>query len=576
MNDEATSPGPGPVAGGVPPAIDVTLDAAGTALVVLDLDGTPQIANRRALHLLGADAPDEIRRGAPAQEILRSFLDHAPRDIASGSVTGTWHGDVDVTSVTGTPLVYGTTITVHHGTPADQDGFIGITAHDVTFLREEERRLRHRAGHDALTGLANRYQILTTLERMIARQRERVGHVAAIFVDLDQLKYVNDALGHQVGDRLLAGAAQRLANAVRPDDHVARIGGDEFLVVCADIPDDAAALGLAEQIRRALTGRLHLRHLDVPFSVSIGVALSRSEQAEMTDAAIAASLVSDADSAMYHAKTSGRGRCAVFTAAMRTATRERTALGVALSKAIDDRLLSFTYQPVFSALDRRIVGAEALVRWNTRHGVLHPSEFVPIAEESGTMGKLGQLVIEEVLLQARVWRERGVVDDRFAVHVNVSPLHLASSSFVNLVVGLLRRHGLSPHQLVLEMNEPALLGRNGDFDRSVRSLRRLGIKLAIDHFGTGTGSLSMLTDVGADILKLNASYGVSETADQADSRLLHAIVALAHALDMRVIAEQVSQADQLHRVRAAGCDLVQGDLLGVAAAPDEMATVSTY
>jgi len=450
--------------------------------------------------------------------------------------------------------------------PADSrrvDGFIGIVAHDVTAAREEAAGLRHRATHDSLTGLANRRQILTKLANAIADQRRRPGHVAAIFVDVDRLKYVNDALGHDIGDRLLVSTSRRLVEATRPSDQVARIGGDEFLVVCTDVADALAALDIAERVRRALSGRLRVNQLDLAFSVSIGVALSDADLCDLGDDEAAAALISNADTAMYEAKKSGRARVVMFTSQMRSAARERTELAAALAHAVSERRIELEFQPVFSALDSSIVGAEALVRWNhPTRGRIDPAMFVSIAEESGAIGRLGELVLGQAMAETQRWIEQGLVGRAFAVHVNVSHVQLASASFVNLVLDLLRRYRLSPAQLVLEAREAALLSRNVEVERSVRALRRLGIRVAIDNFGTGANALSILTDVGADVLKLDGSLALPSGSSDSDARLVRAIVLLAHALDMQVIAERVSGPEQLRRLRASGCDLLQGNLLG--------------
>ena len=240
--------------------------------------------------------------------------------------------------------------------------------------------------------------MFSILREAIRGQRGKVGHVAALFIDVDHLKYVNDALGHQVGDRLLVSSAARLAEAIRPHDHVARIGGDEFLVVCKDIPDAVTALDVSERIRQALSGRLRLRELDLEFSVSIGIALSDADVFDMSDADAAAALISNADTAMYEAKSSGRGRCALFTSRMRSAARERTELAAALSQAITKRELTLEYQPVFSAVSQTAVGAEALVRWvHPTRGRIDPATFVSIAEESGSAGRLGDALAGQVV-----------------------------------------------------------------------------------------------------------------------------------------------------------------------------------
>ncbi len=564
---------PAPVAGaGLPTPVGELLDADGSALVVLALDGTPQAANRHALGLLGVDSIEELADRAAARGTIRSLLDHVPQQLLaepSHDGGGTWHGDFDHTDQDGVQRILRATVIVHHSVasaPADAQhvhGFIGIVAHDVTAAREEAAGLRHRATHDSLTGLANRRQILTKLANAIADQRRRPGHVAAIFVDVDRLKYVNDALGHDIGDRLLVSTSRRLVEATRPSDQVARIGGDEFLVVCTDVADPLAALDIAERVRRALSGRLRVNQLDLAFSVSIGLALSDADLCDLGDDEAAAALISNADTAMYEAKKSGRARVMLFTSQMRSAARERTELAAALAHAVTERRIELEFQPVFSALDSSIVGAEALVRWNhPTRGRIDPAMFVSIAEESGAIGRLGELVLGQAMAETQRWIEQGLVGRAFAVHVNVSHVQLASASFVNLVLDLLRRYRLSPAQLVLEAREAALLSRNVEVERSVRALRRLGIRVAIDNFGTGANALSILTDVGADVLKLDGSLALPSGSSDSDARLVRAIVLLAHALDMQVIAERVSGPEQLRRLRASGCDLLQGNLLG--------------
>ncbi len=553
------------------------LDADGTAIVIMGFDGSVKTANSSALHLLGAKTNDALSPGSPARAMLRSLLDHAPRQLVSGETDGTWQGDIDHVDSFGESLVLRATVAARRDHGAEGGGFIGLIAHDVTRARDEAARLRHRATHDPLTGLANRRRILSSLAHSISAQRTRPGHVAAIFIDVDRLKYVNDALGHPVGDRLLVSAARRLADSVRPEDQVARIGGDEFLVVCADVPDTATAVELAERMRQALTGRLRLRQLDLDFSVSIGVAVTDDEILASADDAAAETLIGNADTAMYEAKGSGRTRCVLFTPEMRSAARERTAIGTDLGRAITERQLTVDFQPLFSTVDRRTVGAEALVRWHHPElGQMDPASFIHIAEESGTIGRLGEFVLEQALVETRRWLEHSVVGDDFAVHVNVSMVQLASPSFVNQVLSMLRLHELTPERLVIEARETALLGRNPDIDRTVRAFRRAGVQVAIDNFGTGANALSLLSDVGADMLKLDGSLALPSGATDSDTRIVRAVVLLAHSLGMRVVAERVSATDQLRRLRSAGCDLMQGNLLGAPGPPDELPTNAGY
>ncbi|MFT7502622.1 MAG: diguanylate cyclase (GGDEF)-like protein [Gammaproteobacteria bacterium] len=437
-----------------------------------------------------------------------------------------------------------------------------MIAHDVTTARNKTARLHHRATHDPLTGLANRRQVMSVLREAVSAQRGKPGHVAALFIDLDRLKYVNDALGHQIGDRLLMSTASRLAEAVRPNDHVARIGGDEFLVVCSQMPDAATALDLAERVRSALGGKLRVKQLDLEFSVSLGIALSDNDVLQQSDDDAASLLINNSDTAMYEAKRTGRGRSVLFTSQMRSAARERTELAMALAHAIAGNELSVEYQPVFSAVTQIATGAEALVRWqHPTRGQIDPATFVAVAEESGSIGRLGDFVLREAVGGLRRWIDSAMVDETFSIHANVSQLQLASRSFVRQVLDVLREHRVDPSQLVLEARESALGGANADVPRTVRALRRAGVRVAIDNFGTGANALSVLTEVGADILKLDGSLALPSGSSEADTRLVRAVVLLAHALDMRVVAERVSSAGQLKRLRAAGCDYVQGNLL---------------
>ena len=565
------------LAASLPLAIRELLDADRTAAIVLTLDGEVLSANETALELLGAESVASMTSGSASRAVLRSMLDHAPRHLVNGTTDGIWQGDIDHIDPLGDHRIFRATLATRHDSALPTGGFIGVAAHDVTISRNTAASLRHRATHDALTGLANRRQILTTLAHALADQRGRPGHVAAIFVDFDRLKHVNDALGHQVGDRLLISAAQRLSDSIRPQDHVARIGGDEFLVVCTNLANANEALGLADRARRALTGNLRLRQLDVPLSVSIGVALSDDELLTDNDTSAASTLISNADTAMYEAKSAGRGRSVLFSEEMQSAARERAELASELARAITDRRLTIEYQPMFSTVTRQAIGAEALVRWqHPELGWVEPSVFISIAEEAGSIAQLGEFVLDQALLETRLWTERGVVGDDFAVHVNVSSVQLASSTFVNFVMAMLRSHGVRPEQLVLEARETALIGRNVDVDRSVQALRRLGVRTAIDNFGTGANTLSVLTDIGADILKLDGVFGLSRGSSDTDMRLVRAVVLLAHALGMRVVAQRVSDVDQLRHLRAAGCDAVQGNLLAPVAAADELVSSTPF
>ncbi len=540
----------------------------GAAVALIGSNGTIHDLTQPMLDLIGATSVGDVTSGSPAEGILRSFLDHLPGELSRGG-SHVWRGRIDHRDATGHGLVFRATASALTDTPTGRSDDVALVMHDITSQDDQLRDLTHRATHDPLTGLVNRHQLLRQLSQAIGAQRNHPGHVAAIFVDLDNLQYVNEAFGHAAGDRLLVSSARRLEQAVRPVDQVARIGSDEFLVVASGVGDTESAVELAERARRALTGRLRVGDLDLDFSVSVGVALSDADLFDLDNDAAAAMLISNAGSAMNQSKNSGRDRSTLFTSEMRSKARERTAMARALFQAITDGDITVEYQPIHSAISGAVVAAEALVRWtHPTAGIVDALTLVEVAEESGTIGRLGELVLGHALADLARWRADGIVDASFAVHVNVSRVQLGSSTFVNVVADRLTRHDLDPAQLVLEARESPLLGRESEVIRSIRALRRLGVQIAVDNFGTGSKALAVLTDVGADVLKLDGTLALPSGSSEADLRLVRAVVLLAHALDIAVVAQHIDDNAQLHQLRAAGCDMLQGNLLGAPTGAD--------
>jgi diguanylate cyclase (GGDEF)-like protein len=544
------------------------LDADEAATVIVGIDGSAIDANAAAVDLFrlsGGGATADLRVG------IRDVLDQVPQQLLLDPEGGSWHGEVDLSQPGGPPCVQACTVLVRHDPTSPVGGFIGVICRDVTDDRMRAAELLHLLEHDPTTGLLNRSAALERTANAIRQASQVGGEIAVLTIDVDRLRDVNDALGHDIGDRLLASTAKRLTTAVRPDDVVARIGGDEFMVLCHDVADGTIAMELADRIRRALTGRLTIRQLELDVSVSVGVSISDPELRSASPEEGAIQLVSYADTAVHAAKAAGRARTAMFTNQLRSNARVRTELAAALSKALREGELTVEYQPIFSAVSERAEAAEALVRWNhPTRGRIEAGEFIPVAEETGVIVPIGDWVLQQACAATRKWIDDGVVGQRFAVHVNVSRLQLSSSAFVNRVVDLLRDYRLRPRQIVLEAREATLLGDSAEVVRSVRALRRVGVRVALDNFGTGSNALSLLTDVGADVLKLDGGLALPSGASDADTRVVRALVLLAHALNMEVVAERVTGLEQLRRLRAAGCDLVQGHLVGKPCAPEAL------
>lgn len=547
-------------------AVRGLIGADGLATVVIGLDGRFIEANTAGLELFPlreATGSDGVVDG---RALLRDVLEQLPQSLFIDPSGGVWRGDIDLLSSLApsvrTTAPFATTVVVEHDVAAKSGGHIAVLCRDVSEERERTRELLHLLEHDATTGLLNRGAALERTTDALRRIDEDGGEIAILMIDVDRLRDVNDALGHDIGDRLLASTAKRLATAIRPDDIVARVGGDEFLVLCHQVPDSAVAMELADRIRGALTGRLSIRNLELDVSVSVGMSISNDAIRELEPESGAVKLITYADAAVHAAKEAGRARTAMFTDQLRSRARVRTEVAAALSKALREGELHVEYQPIFSAVSELAEAAEALVRWaHPTRGRIEAAEFIPVAEETGVIVPIGDWVLRQACIAARHWIDNGVVGQRFAVHVNVSKLQLANSSFVNQVVDLLREYRLRPRQIVLEAREATLLGDAGAVIRSVRALRRVGVRVALDNFGTGSNALSLLTDVGADVLKLDGSLALPSGASDSDTRVVRALVLLAHALNMEVVAERVTGVEQLRRLRAAGCDLVQGNLL---------------
>jgi diguanylate cyclase (GGDEF)-like protein/PAS domain S-box-containing protein len=432
-------------------------------------------------------------------------------------------------------------------------GGIVTNARDITERKGFEDQLLRQALRDPLTGLPNRVLFVDRLERALARRGTSDGGVAVLLLDLDRFKIVNDSLGHDAGDQLLAEVAHRLEDCLRPEDTVARLGGDEFTVLVDGISDPTDAVAVAERVTRALRASFTLRGHDLFVAASIGIALSRPGQGPEE-------VLRDADVAMYLAKDRGRARYELFDADMPSLALRRLETESDLRRALEQDELRVHYQPMVSIENGRVVGFEALVRWqHPVRGLLAPAEFLPVAEETGLIAPLGEWVLGESCRQLRAWQDRYPGADELAMSVNLSSRQLARDDLVEEVDRILRSSGVDPGHLVLEITETVVMKDTQASLDILRRLRTLGVGLAIDDFGTGYSSFGNLKMFPVDTLKLDKTF-VDSLADhvEGDVAIVETVVRLAHTLGMQVVAEGVELPGQLAELRLTGCDVLQG------------------
>ena len=438
--------------------------------------------------------------------------------------------------------------------------------------RASEARMHELAFYDGLTGLPNRALFEDRLRMALARAQRAGEGVALLFLDLDRFKAVNDSLGHPAGDGLLREIAARLPRCLREGDTGARWGGDEFIILVPDLPGErqAAAQSAAvviEKVREALAKPVMVEGQEIEVSTSIGVALYPWDGANVVD------LIKHADTAMYQAKGRGRNTYQFFTEAMHTAARERLILENDLRRALRRSELAVHYQPQVQMRGRRIVGAEALVRWwHPERGWISPAEFIPVAEESGQIQAIGRWVLDQVLAQMKDWGARGLTVPR--ISVNVSAYQLTDPAFPRTVLELLGAHGLTPEYLGLEFTESALVQ-----ERTLQTLiaiAQLGVDLAVDDFGTGYSSLSYLKRFPLTTLKIDQSFVHDLETDPSDAALVRAIIAMARSLRLRVIAEGVESGAQRTLLSRYGCREFQGYLFSPPVAAEKFAAFLTH
>ncbi|MDQ3862777.1 MAG: EAL domain-containing protein, partial [Actinomycetota bacterium] len=534
------------------------LDSAGEGIYGLDREGKTTFVNPAAAAFSGFD-PEELIGKTQHDVIHHSRPDGSPYPKEECPIYSALRdGEVHHVDDEVFWRKDGTSFPVEYtSTPIWEDGeVVGavVTFTDATERKALEVQLERQAFRDSLTDLPNRHLFMNRLGHALERTRRRRGtKVVILFMDLDNFKVINDSLGHRVGDLLLVVVAQRLRRCLRPEDTLARFGGDEFVVLLEDVEKPVDALRVAGRITDELRRPFTVEGRELFVTASIGIALGDARAKDPQG------LVQDADTAMYRAKEEGSDY-KVFDPAMYERAMERLELENDLRRALENEEFTIYYQPRFRlGQSDRIEGVEALVRWeHPNRGLLLPDDFVPIAEETGLIIPIGGWVIREACRQAKEWQERYPSEPPLSMCVNLSAGQVRRPSLLRDVGSILLETGLKANSLILEITEGALLKDTAMIATIFRELKALGVRLAIDDFGKEYSSLSYLGRLPLDALKIDDSFVESLGESPTNRTIVEAVISLTHSLGLEVVGEGVESAEQLERLRRMGCDLVQG------------------
>ena len=446
-------------------------------------------------------------------------------------------------------------------------GGIVCVVRDATEKTYAEEQIKHLAYHDALTNLPNRLLFKDRLTVSISHaQRERT-RIAVLFLDLDRFKVINDSLGHNVGDQLLQAVARRIHTCLRESDTVARLGGDEFTVLLPHLQRSEDAVPIAMKILEAIRQPFHIEGREFFTTTSIGISLYPDDGAD------AEALIKNADTAMYQAKELGRDKYQLFNALVNAKALQRISLEHGLRRALSNRELDVHFQPIYDLRAAKITGAEALLRWNhPQMGRIPPATFIPLAEASGAMIPIGDEALREACHQARRWLDAGRT---LTLAVNLSVTQLQQPDLVDRVRAIVHESGLPPRLLELEITESGAMQHPENSIRMLYDLKKLGIRISLDDFGTGHSSLSYLKRFPIDTLKIDQSFVQDITSDPDTAAIVIAIIAMAHSLRLKVVAEGVELTEQANFLRRHSCDQMQGYLITPPVPADEFLELVT-
>ncbi len=544
------------------------LNSTAEAIYGLDMQGNCTFANQACVDILGyQDSSEFIGRN------MHSLIHHSSHNGCSMpeakcpiysvlSSSKPSHNDTEVMW-----RADGSSFAIEYWShPIHRNGeMVGVvvTFLDITERKLQEEKILRQAHFDTLTNLPNRFLSIDRLTQLTREAQRNQDRMAVMFIDLDDFKKINDSLGHEVGDKLLIEAARRLSSRVRGGDTVGRLGGDEFIILLGQIATADDVSLVAENILDGLRAPFNIDNRELILTASIGIAIYPYDGETQSD------LLRNADSAMYHSKERGRNTYSYFTEEMNYGVSRRLLLEEQMRGALERGEFHLCYQPKIDVSSSKIIGAEALLRWrNPALGEVLPTEFIPIAEQTGVIVSLGQFVLQQALGWAAEWRRQQ--GELFVVAINLSPRQFRDPNLLKSIKQIIKQTGVSTESLELEITEGVLMSGHGYVKDTLNALSELGISIAMDDFGTGYSSLSYLRDYPFNILKIERNFIHDITVNRADQKLVYAAIAMAHSLGMKVVAEGVETEEQLVLLAVQGCDLAQGFLFSEPISPEGM------
>jgi diguanylate cyclase (GGDEF)-like protein/PAS domain S-box-containing protein len=531
------------------------LDAVGQSVIATDLEGKVLYWNRGAQELYGWSPGEALERNLRVLTVPEELLDQAEAIRSELWAGRTWSGEMLLRRKDGSHVSVLGTATPFFDDRGNLAGMIGVST-DISERKALEAELERRASHDPLTGLPNRHTLVDRLGQALLRtKRGKEGRkVGVLFMDLDRFKTINDSLGHEAGDRLLVTVAERLRKRLRPEDVLARFGGDEFAVLLEEVADASETIRVAQRIAESLREPFTVNDHQVNLSTSVGIALGSAHTKDDPEG-----MLRNADAAMYKAKEQGLGCYAVFDPAMQTRAQERLELEAELRRALEQGEFVLYYQPEVSLYNGSMVGLEALLRWqHPERGLLKPSAFVPLAEETDVIAPIGRWVLEEACRQAKRWEEEHPLASPMTMEVNLSSKQLRRRELARTVEEALTRAGVEAHTLALDITETVLIGASEHNAQALEALKKMGIRLSLDDFGTGYSSLSYLKRLPVDRVKVDRSFVKGLGGNATDTAVVRMIIELCHTLGVEVLAEGVETSEQAALLKDMGCDVGQG------------------